>query len=375
MLEQQNISIIIPVKNAERTIPQMFDSIVNLEYPKNKMEVIIVDGGSTDRTVSIIQEKQNLLPMLKIMLIQLQHSKSPGEARNAALKVASGKYLFFTDADCAPAPNWIKSMLAAFLRDPKIGGVGGEILTLRIEKNNLVELYCEKTKFLSPTGRCKMYQSGYMPALKEKVPTVVDGSNRSPFFATANAAFSAEAIRAAGGEFWQEITGEDVDFCLRILSAGYKLYFVKESVVYHMHRATLKDYLKQVYHYGYGHPLLLSKHADPVFEVAVQFLGEERIYQFNSEKPGLVNLGDFHWMHIFGAFTLLSVFISGYMALPFTLMTLIFGGKYFAPIAKISGPSQWVSFAGIRYLSNLSFIRGAIAGQKKFGPVVIEPSW
>ena len=369
------VSIIVPVKNAERTISQMLDSFNDLNYPKSHLEVIIVDGGSSDRTIKIIRDFENNNSLLKIVLIQLQNSRSPGEARNAALKIARGEHLFFTDADCSPARDWLGEILKHFSRDPDIGCVGGEILTLRVEQDNVVEQYCEKTRFLSPAGRCKLYDSDYMPKIEHKVPTVVDGSQRSPFFATANAAFSRQAVNAIGGEFWDEPTGEDVDFCLRIQAVGYKLYYAKEAVVYHMHRVSLQAYMKQLYGYGYGHPLLLSKHADPLFEVAVAWFGHDYIWQFDSVKPVLINLGDFHFMHIFAVLALLSAFASIYIAIPFALAALFFAGKYFLPAVKISPPSKWLQFCGIRYLSNYSFVKGAIDGWRKFKVFVLEPSW
>jgi len=64
-----------------------------------------------------------------------------------ALEVAKGDFLLFTDADCAPSSNWIEDLISPFKRDPKIGATGGEVYTLKVDPNNLTEIYCEASRF------------------------------------------------------------------------------------------------------------------------------------------------------------------------------------------------------------------------------------
>jgi glycosyltransferase involved in cell wall biosynthesis len=377
-MPEPKISIIIPVKNAERTMGKMFEYLMAVDYPHAKIEIIIADGGSKDKTIEIIREWQGRYPFIK--LVEVKDSKSPGQARNVALKEVTGEYILFTDADCAPEPGWIKELLKPFFMDPQIGGVGGEVLTLKVEKDNLVESYCEQTFFLSPRGRGGIYKSGYMPALIANYPSEVDGSHRCPFFATANVAFPKKVFDKEGGEFWHQPTGEDVDFCLRVLADGYKLYYAKESVVKHMHRVNLKNFTNQWYHYGYGHPLLIAKHAAKIFEVVVVLGPYEFSIPIPWHNPGLINIGAFHLMHLFGAATLLSLLLQ--IIINTKLLTLILGLiflatliRYFYPCLKIKPLRHFFTFCKIRYLTNLSFVRGAMDGTKEFGPICIEPSW
>jgi len=377
-VQEPRISIIVPVRNAERTLEKMFTYLLGLDYPHDKMEIIIADGGSADATLTITKVWQQKHDFIK--LVEVPNCKSPGMARNAALKVVAGEYVLFTDGDCAPEPNWAREIIKPFFMDPKIGGVGGEVLTLRVEPDNLVESYCEQVRFLSPTGRCKLTASGYMPTIEDNCPSVVDGSDRCPFYATANVAFSKKAIDDIGGEFWHQETGEDVDFSLRVLGKGYQLYYAKEALVKHMHRVTLKSFLKQWYFYGYGHPLLLSKHAKPVTEVVINLFGKEFSIKTPIKKTGLINLGNFHFMHIFGALFLLFLVLEIWFPVKdwttsWLLLFVLFLSRYFIPMLKLVPKRNFLTFCKIRYLTNLSFIRGSLAGRKKFGPLCIEPSW
>ncbi len=131
------VSIIVPVRNFEKTIPKTFEYLLKVNYPHKDWEIIIADGGSADNTLKIIRQYQSKYDFIK--LIEIPDCPSPGFARNKALLIAKGEYLFFTDADCAPCPEWINIILKAFDKDPKIGVVGGEIFTLKVEQNNLTE--------------------------------------------------------------------------------------------------------------------------------------------------------------------------------------------------------------------------------------------
>lgn len=373
-----SVSIIIPIRNAERTLEKTLSYIDALDYPREKMEVILADGGSTDGTLAVAKAWLEKRPFGK--LVEVVDCASPGHARNSALKVATGEFLLFTDGDCAPEPSWVWEILHPFLVDPQIGGVGGEILTLRTDIGNETESYCEQVGFLSVTGRCGLKESGYFPGVVDSSPHEVNGGTYSPFFATANVAFRRSAIERAGGEFWNEPTGEDVDFSLRVLKLGYKLYFVKSAIVKHMHRVSLESFLRQWYGYGYGHPLLIAKHAENKFEIVLQ-LGRPRFISLPLPAKGIIHVGSFHLMHISLGGVVVGGILSALTAagIPFlaaSALALAWSGlSYFAPCAKLNPAGKFFTWCKIRYLSNWAYVRGAIDGTSRFGPVCIESSW
>jgi glycosyltransferase involved in cell wall biosynthesis len=93
-----SISIIIPVFNAEETLPETLASTErNLVLTKDyDLEVIAVDDGSTDRTLEILNEWKHRLPL---QIIELPHSGGPAKPRNHGIEVSTGDYVFFLDAD------------------------------------------------------------------------------------------------------------------------------------------------------------------------------------------------------------------------------------------------------------------------------------
>ncbi|MDD4953482.1 MAG: glycosyltransferase [Candidatus Omnitrophica bacterium] len=378
MQDKPFLTIINPIRNAQRTLEKCLESLVNLDYPKDRMEFIFADGGSSDSTVSIIRLWQEKYPQVK--LVEVANCKSPGQARNAALAVAKGDYILFTDGDCYVRRDWANKIVEPFLKDKTVGMVGGEIYTMRTD-NNDTELYCEQTKFLSVAPRCNLTKEGYYPSIKKNLPHEVNGNIHSPFFATANAAVSKEAADAVGREFWHEITNEDVDFSIRILKKGYKLYYKPDAIVDHMHRMSLADYSKQLFGYGFGHPLPVRAHAKKVFEICLQYFGYIYI-PIPFFFKGVLYIGDFHLMHIFGALSVIQLVASIFnpalfngLLLAWALLFVLFTSRYFMPVLKLKPKSKFLVWAKIRYLSNWAMMRGGFKGMKTWKVFYLESSW
>jgi cellulose synthase/poly-beta-1,6-N-acetylglucosamine synthase-like glycosyltransferase len=379
------VSIIIPVRNAGRTMDETFvyifggtsmngKKIPGIKYPK--FEVVVADGDSTDNTVAIIKKWQK--KHRNIRFTQVKQCKSPGHARNAALKMVKGEYILFTDGDCAPNPDWVDKLLEPFRKDPAIGMVGGEVYTLQFDPNNKVEHYCEQTGFLSVGDRMGMKQGGYYPPVMHDLPREVNGSQTCPFFATANVAVSRKAALAIGNNFWDEITAEDVDFSLRIGKAGYKLFFQPSAVVLHMHRASLQQFCRQVHGYGFGHPLAIKTHAKRYLELRIQYFGEFSIV-IPFPWQTMIYWGDFHFMHLFGIWALLKTVGLCHSACwsPSVLWGLFafFTAKYFLPCLRIKPLSGFLYWCWVRYRSNLWMMLGGFKGTLKFKRFYLELSW
>ena len=87
------VSILMSVRNEEQTLPAKLDNIRALDYPRNRLQVIVVSDGSTDRTVRILREHGD---MLQLIVLEAAHGKAA--ALNEAAKWATGEILVFTDA-------------------------------------------------------------------------------------------------------------------------------------------------------------------------------------------------------------------------------------------------------------------------------------
>ncbi|MFH1875764.1 MAG: glycosyltransferase [Candidatus Omnitrophota bacterium] len=378
------ISIIIPVRNMDRTITKTFEYITAIDYPREHMEIIFADGGSKDRTISIIKDYQKEHPYVK--LVEINRCPSPGFARTRALEAAKGEFVFFTDGDCAPCADWVHKILAAFKKDPKIGAVGGEILTLRVDPNNVVEIYCEAFGFNRVSWRYGSLGEGYYPDLSDMAPTQICG-HRAYFFVTANVAYRKRTIEENQRKFWDLPTGEDMDFGIRARKNGWKFYFLPSASVEHMHRADLSALLRVWKSYGVAHPVLVKHHAKPSMEIVFQFIGRwpnHAIMRVPSFIKGFVYIGNFHLMHLCGAllatmFILHWVYPASIIFKAATWLSLVLAGfftfRFFRPAFNISPYNQWLAFAKMKYFTNLYFILGGMQGSLKNGTFCIEPSF
>jgi glycosyltransferase involved in cell wall biosynthesis len=110
------VTFIIPVLNEEEILPRCLNAIRTQNYPQQKVEIIVADGGSSDKSISFA--KSYKAKIIQNRLILHEHGKS------LAAKQASGKILFFVDADNVLSDkNWLKHMIKPFQDNPKIMGL------------------------------------------------------------------------------------------------------------------------------------------------------------------------------------------------------------------------------------------------------------
>ncbi len=118
----QNVSIIMAVRNEEANLPSKLENLRLLDYPPDRLQIVIASDGSTDGTAAILREQMpNILPVI------LETSSGKGCALNEAVKLAQGDILVFLDARQVVDSDAISELVSCF-EDPEIGAVSGELL-------------------------------------------------------------------------------------------------------------------------------------------------------------------------------------------------------------------------------------------------------
>ena len=118
VLSTPTVTWIVPCFNEEAVISSKIENLVALDYPKNKLEVILITDGSTDRTVEYAKSYKDV----KVLHQDTRAGKAAAE--NRAMKFANGEIIVFNDANTMVSSNALKLMIKHYA-DPQVGGVSG----------------------------------------------------------------------------------------------------------------------------------------------------------------------------------------------------------------------------------------------------------
>ncbi len=212
------ISVIMPAYNAEETIEKAILSLLNLNYPKERIELLIVDNNSSDSTVDIIGK-------YPVTLLQECEKQSSYAARNLGVKVAKGEIYAFTDADCIVDVNWVMMGIEAL---QKADLVGGKVEFIYSEKKTSSEMY---------DSLISMDNELYI--LSSKGAT------------TANLFVKSSIFSKIGLFDDTVVSGGDMEWTIRASNSGYKIEYSNAVIIRHPSRK-FKDLMAKGFRVGTG---------------------------------------------------------------------------------------------------------------------------
>ncbi len=139
-----NISLIVPTKNEENVIRRCLEGILNIDYPKDKMQVIVVDGNSSDNTCQVCLEFSKKYPNI-FKIISETTAKGKPAALNLALPYVKGEIVGTFDADSLPERDALKKVISYF-NDKKITAVQGRTTSINEKRNALTRVISKEEK-------------------------------------------------------------------------------------------------------------------------------------------------------------------------------------------------------------------------------------
>lgn len=224
-----DISVIVPVFNGGEKLQRCVSALKRQKTDKT-FEIIVVDDGSTDRSLNLISGNGTRLFR--------QPNKGPGAARNLGVQKAQGEIVLFTDADCEPQEDWIEQMVRPMER-LSVSGVKGAYRTYQ--------------KRIVPRFVQMEYESKYE---RMKMDRYID------FIDTYSAGFIRRDFLTVGKYDTRFPTPsvEDQEFSFCMWEKGYRMVFNAEARVYHSHSETLWSYIKKKFRIGFWKALVLKKH-------------------------------------------------------------------------------------------------------------------
>lgn len=231
------VSVIIPAFNEESNIAQCIESVLRLDYPA--YEVIIVDDGSRDLTLPIIENYD-------VSLIRLRHNRGKVAALNKGIEKAKGEIIFFTDSDSALDPMALRYLVGNF-SDPSIAAVAGNVVLKRNDS------YLKRMQTLE-------YLYG-QAVIKEAQVRSGDSVSICPGPATA---FRRSVLLETGG-YRNRTLAEDFDITIDLLELGYKAVYEPRAISYTTAMTTWNGLRKQRIRWSRGHLQVYREHHETLF--------------------------------------------------------------------------------------------------------------
>ena len=214
------ISVIVPVYNAEKTIKNCVESLLNQDCPKTYYELIVVDNNSPDNSMDIIKS----YPIKIVVCLE----KGSYAARNEGARHANGEILAFTDADCEVSKNWLKEIDNSF--------IGGNIAAVQGPGNRTLQ-----------------------NNLKVKVECLSRTMSKEKFWGdTKNFAVRKSVFDAVGG-FNSFITGCDALFFQTLLLKRHNIEFNDNMIVFHVFPTDFLKLIRKNWKHGFGDVFIAKK--------------------------------------------------------------------------------------------------------------------
>ena len=219
-------SIVTPTWNRPRQLHPFLATLTRLDYPRDRLQLVLVDDGSDQLLGEYIAPFRD---ELDIVLLR-QDNQGPAAARNHGVAHASGEFIAFTDDDCRPRADWLRLLMSQLVATPDCL-VGGRTC------NALDDSICDAASQMITDLVYARYNADLQNA---------------QFFSNNNMALSRELFMQVGGLREDFRTAEDREFCDRWRHQGRRMVHVPAAVMEHAHGLSLAGYCRQHFNYGRG---------------------------------------------------------------------------------------------------------------------------
>ncbi len=226
-----DVSVVIPVKNGQRYLDRALKAVFSQEID-GKFEVIIIDSGSTDKTLDIIMQ-------YPVRLFQIKESEfNHGLTRNFGISKSQGKCIILMTADAIPYDNhWMMKLIAHLERDQSVAGAYSRQVPHK-DSHPLTQI------------RTDRFFTSNKTKIESRIDKIEDYNRLSPQEKHRLCNFDnvSSCIRR---QVWEKIPfprtdfAEDLEWSQSVLRQGYKIIYEPDSMVYHSHNFSILGWYKK----------------------------------------------------------------------------------------------------------------------------------
>lgn len=226
----KKVSILIPAHNEEMVIGRTLTAMCEMNYPRDLLEIIVINDNSKDATGTEIERVKAEFPDTKVIHLEIigdRGGKGKSNALNIGYQEASGEYLAVYDADNTPNANALYYLVYTMEQNDKYGAVIGKFRTRNKNKNILTAFINIETlsfQWMAQAGRWKYFRLCTIPGTNFLVRRRI--------------------IDAIGG--WDpKAIAEDTEISFRIYNMGYQIAFMPKAETFEQEPESLKVWIKQ----------------------------------------------------------------------------------------------------------------------------------
>lgn len=303
------VSILIPAHNEEKVIARTVRAILRLDYPATRMEIIVINDNSQDRTGEILQKLQKEFGERKLKIITTDKTnggRGKSNALNIGFREAKGELIVVYDADNTPEPMALRYLVHTILSSSKYGAVIGKFRTRNKQKNLLTKfINIEGLSFqwMAQGGRWMLFNLCTIPGT--------------------NFIIRKSVLDEIGG--WDpKAIAEDTEISIRIYQLGYKICFMPLAVTWEQEPENLKTWVKQRTRWVKGNIYVVGKYLFNPLALGGRRIMLDIYYFFSIYFFFLLAILCSHLVFLLGTFTEIKVSLPGNFFLIWFLSYLMF---------------------------------------------------
>lgn len=307
--EHPFVSILIPAHNEAVVIRRTVISLLELNYPKDRYEVIVVNDNSSDNSdeiLSNIQKEYDDRNLIVINTDNITGGKGKSNALNIGMKRSKGEILAVYDADNTPDRNALKYLVKTLVNDDSLGAVIGKFRCRNKDRNlltNFINIETLTYQWMAQAGRWYSLNLCTIPGT--------------------NFVVRREIMERMGGWDTKAIT-EDTEVSFRIYRMGYKIKFMPIAVTYEQEPQTVKVWFRQRNRWVKGNIYVVLKNLKYLFDkeagvTRFDILYYTLVYFFFLSASVISDI-----IFVLGIMNLVQIHIGGYETILWLMALLVF---------------------------------------------------
>lgn len=245
------VSVMVPAHNEAIVIEKTVKSLLNLSYPKDRYEIIVINDNSSDNSAEIlkrIQDNNKDRNLIVINTDSVNGGKGKSNSLNIGFEKSKGELLAIYDADNTPEKNALKYLVQTILEDDKLGAVIGKFRCRNKNVNLLTKFINIETltfQWMAQAGRWQLFNLCTIPGT--------------------NFVIRRSIIEGMGGWDTKAVT-EDTEISFRMYRMGYKIKFMPKAITWEQEPQTLNVWIRQRTRWAKGNTYVVVKNFKYLFK-------------------------------------------------------------------------------------------------------------